>query len=63
MDHEDNISQNTKCRLIDPLKSKVGLVSKHYHNSIFSTVAEKSGVNQWRNTAIVINWFKNLPKK
>ena len=62
-DHKDNFNQNTKCWLINPSKSEVGLVSKHYLNSIISTVAEKSGVNQWRNTAIVIDWFKNLPNK
>ena len=62
-DHKDNFNENTKCRLIDPSKSEVGLVSKHYLNSIISIVAEKSGVNQWRNTAIVIDLFKNLPNK
>ena len=62
-DHKENFNKNTKCRLINPSKSEVGLVSKHYLNSIISTVAEKSGVNQWRNTAIVIDWFKNLPNK
>ena len=62
-DHKDNFNQNTKCRLINPSKSEVGLVSKHYLNSIISTVAEKSGVNQWRNTAIVIDWFKNPSNK
>ena len=26
-------------------------------------VAEKSGVNQWRNTSTVIKWFENLQNK
>ena len=54
---------NTKRRLINPSKSEVGLVSKHYLSSIISTVAEKSGVNQWRNTSTVIKWFENLQNK
>ena len=39
------------------------LVSKHYLSSIISTVAEKSGVNQWKNTSTVIKWFENLQNK
>ena len=62
-DHKANFKNNTKCRLINPSKSEVGLVSKHYLSSIISTVAEKSGVNQWRNTSTVIKWFKNLQNK
>ena len=40
-DHKANFKNNTKCRLINPSKSKVGLVSKHYRNLIISMVAEK----------------------
>ena len=62
-DHKANFKNNTKCRLINPSKSEVGLVSKHYLSSIISTVAEKSGVNQWRNTSTVMKWFENLQNK
>ena len=62
-DHKANFKNNTKCRLTNPSKSEVGLVSKHYLNSIFSKAAEKSGVNQWRNTSTVIKWFENLQNK
>ena len=40
-DHRANFKNNTKCRLINPSKSKVGLVSKLYLNLIISMVAEK----------------------
>ena len=62
-DHKANFKKNTKCRLINPSKIEVGLVNKHYLSSIISTVAEKSGVNQWKNTSTVINWFENLQNK
>ena len=62
-DHKANFKNNTKCRLINPSKSEFGLVSKHYLSSIISTVAEKSGVNQWKNTSTVIKWFENLQNK
>ena len=61
-DHKTNFINNTKCRL-NPSKSEVGLVSKCYLSSIISTVAEKSGVNQWRNTSTVIKRFENLQNK
>ena len=62
-DHKANFKNNTKCRLINPPKSEVGLLSKHYLNWIISMVAEKSGVNQWRNTPSVIKWLENLQNK
>ena len=62
-DHKANFKNKTKCRLINRSKSEVGLVSKHYLSSIISTVVEKSGVNQWRNTSTVIKWFENLQNK
>ena len=62
-DHKANFKNNTKCRVINPSKSEVGLVSKHYLSSIISMVAEKSGVNQWKNTSTVIKWFENLQNK
>ena len=38
-DHKANFKNNTKRRLINPSKSEVGLASKHYLNSIISTVS------------------------
>ena len=62
-DHKANFKKNTECRLINPSKNEVGLVSKHYLNSIISRIADKSGVNEWRNTSTVIKWFENLQNK
>ena len=62
-DHKENFKSNTKCRLINPSKSEVGLVSKTYLNDIIAEVSKKSGVNQWRSTSAVIKSFKALPNK
>ena len=62
-DHKENFRNNTKCRLINPSKSEVGRVSKRYLNDIIADVSRKTEVNQWRNTATVISWFKNLSDK
>ena len=35
----------------------------HYLSSVISTVAEKRGVNKWRNTSTVIKSFENLQNK
>ena len=59
-DHKENFRNNTKCRLINPSKGEVGRVSKQYLSDIIADVSRKTEVNQWRNTATVINWFKNL---
>ena len=62
-DHKATFKNNTKCRLINPSESEVGLVRKHYLNSIIHMVAEKSCVNQWRNTSTLIKWFEKLQNK
>ena len=62
-DHRENFRNNVKCRLINPSKSEVGHVSKKYLNDIIADVSCKTEVNQWCNTATVINWFKNLSDK
>ena len=40
-DHKENFKSNTKCRLINPSKSEVGLVSKTYLNDIIAEVSKK----------------------
>ena len=45
------------------LQKQIGCVSKSYLNIIIADLSCKSKVNQLCNTAIVINWFKNLLDK
>ena len=33
-DHEENFKNNPSCRLINPAKSEIGIVSKEYIDSI-----------------------------
>ena len=62
-DHKDNFANNPKCRLINPAKSEIGLVSKQLLEKVVSEVHKKSPVNQWRQTASVIDWFTNIKDK
>ena len=46
-DHKPNFQNNTKCRLINPAKNKLGLVSKKHLEEIIANVANTIKVNQW----------------
>jgi len=62
-DHKENFENNTKCRLINPAKSEIGIVSKSYLDSINNTIRDRTHVNQWRSTAETISWFNKLEEK
>ena len=62
-DHKDNFRTNTKCRLINPSKNEMGIVSKKYLEKIIEDVTNASKVNQLRNTSTVIDWFQTIPNK
>ena len=62
-DHKDDFRTNPKCRLINPAKSEMGHVSKAMLERIIASVTEETKLNQWRNTATVIDWFKNIENK
>ena len=62
-DHKDNFPNNPKCRLINPAKSEIGLVSKQLLENIVAKVQKCTHPNQWRNTNSVIQWFSKIPQK
>ena len=44
-DHKPNFPHNLKCRLINPAKSEMGIVSKKYLENIIKSVSEVTRVN------------------
>ena len=62
-DHKDNFDSQPKCRLINPAKSELGKVSKIILDEINNKLRSKLHVNQWKNTASVINWFNSINDK
>jgi hypothetical protein len=62
-DHKDNFSSKPSCRLINPAKSEVGIISKKIVEDINTRLREATGLNQWKNTQSVVQWFKELPNK
>ena len=62
-DHKDNFNTNPKCRLINPAKSEIGLISKIILQNINKALRKIKKLNQWGNTASVISWFNNICNK
>ena len=62
-DHEENFTNNTKCRLINPTKPEIGKVTKNIVDKMNVSIRCKAVVNQWRSTKEVIRWFNNLENK
>ena len=49
-DHKENFQSKKPCRLINPSKNEMGVVSKKFLEEIIINVTKECGVNQWRNT-------------
>ena len=62
-DHKNRFDKNPKCRLINPAKSEIGLISKIILDKINAKVRQSQKLNQWKNTTDVLHWFKNLRDK
>jgi hypothetical protein len=62
-DHKEDFKSKPKCRLINPAKSEVGIVSKHTLENINTRMRSATRSQQWKNTQSVIEWFKGLTHK
>ena len=62
-DHKENFLNHPKCRLVNPAKTELGLVSEQILEKVNKAVLKVVSVNQWKNTNTVINWFKNIKRK
>ena len=62
-DHKNNFANNPSCRLLNPTKPELGKVSNRILDKIISCVRAKSGLNQWKNTYSVLDWFRSIENK
>ena len=62
-DHKPNFRNNPQCRLINPSKSEIGIISKKIVEKINTKVRKDTKLNQWKNTDEVIEWYKAIPNK
>ena len=59
-DHKDRFPNNIKCRLLNPTKSNIGIISKKILEKINFQIRSSLNLQQWRSTQDTIDWFKNL---
>ena len=62
-DHKKNFKNDLPCRLINPAKSEIGIISRNILQRINKRVRKETGLLQWRETKKVIDWFKGITKK
>ena len=62
-DHKNNFANALPCRLINPAKSEIGIISKSILDRILAAVHRQLPLNMWKNTSAVINWFTKIRKK
>ena len=75
-DHKPDFLNNPTCRLINPSKSEIGIISKQILDNIHKKVISRqildninkkvirtAQVNQWKSTSNVIQWFQAIPEK
>ena len=61
-DHKDNFQSKTKCRLINPMKTNIGKISKIILDEANTTIRDTTKLNQWTSTNDVTAWFNELDK-
>ena len=62
-DHKENFNNNPTVRLINPAKKELGCFSKAILDTTNKNIREAMGLNQWRNTDTVIDWFMGIRNK
>ena len=62
-DHKPNFQDHPTCRLINPSKSEIGVLSKQILDEINTAIIGSTRINQWKNTSSVLKWFNALEYK
>ncbi len=62
-DHKPDYKTNPKCRLLNPAKTELGLVSKYTLSRVNAEVRTKTKLRQWVNSHTTIDWFNAIDNK
>ena len=62
-DHKDGFPGRVECRLINPAKDHIGVISKSILDRINTHLRKSTNSNQWLNTNSAIEWFKSIADK
>ena len=62
-DHKENFDNHPIVRLINPAKNELGRIGKLIMDKIKKKIIKKFELNQWKNTDVAIDWFKQIKNK
>ena len=62
-DHKKGFPNDPKCRLINPAKTNIGLLSKKILQKVNSNIRLICKLKQWRSTNETLEWYNALPNK
>ena len=62
-DHKEDWPTKISCRLINPTKSNIGIISKKILDRINQDLRSTLEVHQWRSSKEVLRWFSGLERK
>ena len=62
-DHKPDFPRKVKCRLLNPSKTHIARISKIILDKINATIRKDTGLQQWKRTAEVIEWFNSIDHK
>ena len=62
-DHKPDFQNKPTVRLINPYKPQIGKVAKQILDEKLQGLREATGLNQFKNSFSVIEWYKNIPNK
>ena len=62
-DYKENFNNNPTVTLINPVKNELEHISKAILDTTNKNIRDATGLNQWRNTNTVIDWFKIIRNK
>ena len=62
-DHKAEFPGRIECRLINPAKNHIGVLSKKILDKMNRKLRYITGANQWKNTNEAVNWFNGIKNK
>lgn len=62
-DHKEGFNSKLPCRLINPAKTEIGVISKSILDGIVARLRGLGTLNMWKNSSSVIDWFTAIANK
>ena len=62
-DHKPNFANSLPCRLINPAKTELGLISKRILDKVNTSLKKHLDVQLWKDSSAVVEWFQSIDRK